>query len=164
MVFEASCAAALLSCLVLIIVASATLFGQILAFTGVMQKLGVLVTTIDANRWVLFALMMLLPFVLCMFVDQVGVMLVLIPIYDPMLRHLGFDAIWFWTLFMINLVLGSITPPFGYVLFALKAAVPTMPMFEIYRAAWGAVLVTVLGLALMAVFPGIVTILPQLFK
>jgi TRAP-type C4-dicarboxylate transport system permease large subunit len=89
---------------------------------------------------------------------------VLIPIYDPILPQLGFDAIWFWTLFMINLVLGSISPPFGYVLFALKAAVPVIPMFEIYRAAWGAVLVTVIGLAVMTIFPGIVTVLPDIFK
>lgn len=162
MLAESCAAATVLSCLVLIIVASATMFGQALAFTGVMQKLGVAVTSLEMNRWLLFFLMMLLPFILCMFVDQVGVMLVLIPIYDPILKTLGFDAVWFWTLFMINLVLGSITPPFGYVLFALKAAVPSMPMTEIYGAAWGAVLVTLLGMLIMTIFPSIVTVLPNL--
>ena len=115
---------AVLSAVILVIMASAILFGQILAYTGGVQELGNAVGSIQVNRWIVFFLMMLLPFILCMFVDQIGLMMVLIPIYDPLVKLLGFDPIWFWMMFLINMVVGGITPPFGYVIFALKAAVP----------------------------------------
>ena len=69
-------------------------------------------------------LMMALPFVLFMFLDQLALMLVLIPIYQPLLKFYAFDPIWFWTLFLIVATVGGLTPPFGYVLFALKSAAP----------------------------------------
>ena len=73
-------------------------------------------------------LMMALPFVLFMFLDQVAMMLVLIPIYQPIIKIYGFDEIWFWTLFLIIATVGGLTPPFGYVLFALKSAAPDVPL------------------------------------
>jgi TRAP-type C4-dicarboxylate transport system permease large subunit len=99
-----------------------------------------------------------------MFVDQIGLMMVLIPIYDPLIKTLGFDPVWFWMQFLINMVVGGITPPFGYVIFALKAAVPEMTLPQLYRPAWLFVFATVVGMALLSVFPQLVTFLPQLVK
>jgi TRAP-type C4-dicarboxylate transport system permease large subunit len=109
-------------------------------------------------------LLMLLPFILCMFVDQLGLMLVLIPIYLPIVKTLNFDPIWFWLLFLINITLGAITPPFGYVLFAVKASAPQTSMTEIFQASWLFVGVTLLAMLLMAAYPGIVTFLPNAIR
>jgi TRAP-type C4-dicarboxylate transport system permease large subunit len=155
---------AVLSAVILVIMASAILFGQVLAFTGGIQELGNAVGQLKENRWIVFVLLMLLPFVLCMFVDQIGLMMVLIPIYDPLIKTLDFDPVWFWMQFLINMVVGAITPPFGYIIFALKAAVPGMSLPQLYRPAWLFVGATIAGMALFTVFPQIITALPQLMK
>ena len=79
-------------------------------------------------------------------------MMVLIPIYQPILKIYGFDPIWFWTLFLVNATVGSITPPFGYTMFALKSAAPDVPMSDIYKAAWPYVWIILFGMLIMAYF------------
>jgi tripartite ATP-independent transporter DctM subunit len=161
---QAACDSAVLSAVILIIMASAILFGQILAYTGGVQELGNAIGTMKENRWLIFFLMMLLPFIMCMFVDQVGLMMVLIPIYDPLIKTLDFDPVWFWMQFLINMVVGGITPPFGYIIFALKAAVPDMTLQQLYRPAGVFVWATIGGMALFTVFPSVITFLPRMMK
>jgi len=105
---------------------------------------------------------MLIPFILCMFIDLFAVMLVAIPIYDPLLTVYSFDPIWFWTLFLINMTLGSLSPPFGYTIFALKGAYPELAMDDVYAGAWPMVWLFLIGMAIMYIFPSIVTFLPNL--
>jgi tripartite ATP-independent transporter DctM subunit len=161
---QAAGESAVLSAVILVIMASAMLFGQILSYTGAVQELGQAVAQMKENRWLIFFLMMLLPFILCMFVDQIGLMMVLIPIYDPLLKTLGFDATWFWMQFLINMVIGAITPPFGYVIFALKAAVPQLTLPQLFRPAWLFTWASVGGIVLFSFFPEIVTFLPNALK
>ena len=106
--------------------------------------------------------MMALPFVLFMFLDQVALMMVLIPIYQPIIRIYQFDEIWFWTLFLVVATVGGLTPPFGYVLFALKSASPDVPMTTIFRASWPFVWIICGGMLVMALVPDIITLLPRL--
>ena len=77
MLFEAVGEAALLACVVLLILCSAVMFTQLLAFTGATSALTEVVTSLEVNRWVMFFILMALPFVLCMFIDQLGLMLIL---------------------------------------------------------------------------------------
>ena len=129
------------------------------ASAGLMQ----LVSSLNLSASVMFVLLMLAPFSLCMFIDLFAIMMVAIPIYLPLLKIYGYDPIWFWMLFLINLVLGSMTPPFGYTLFSLKGAAPNVPLDDIYAGAWPMVGVFLVGMALMFFFPAIVTFLPSLF-
>ncbi|MEW5420814.1 TRAP transporter large permease subunit [Amorphus sp. 3PC139-8] len=156
--------AAALSAVILLILVSAVMFTQLLAFTGAISAVIHIVTSLDANIWLMLFLMMFLPFVLCMFIDQIGLMLILIPIYVPMIRVLDFDPVWFWVLFLINITLGAITPPFGYVMFALKAAAANVSIKEIFAASWLFVGLTLLGMLLIVLFPPIVTYLPGLLR
>ena len=89
-------------------------------------------------------------------------MLVLVPIYMPILKLYGIDEIWFWTLFLVVATVGGISPPFGYTLFAMKSAAPQVPMSTIYSAAWPFVWIIVLGMLIMALFPPVITFLPSL--
>jgi len=164
MLYEAIGEAALLASIIMLILVSAVMFTQLLAFTGATGALTEIVTSLEVNRWVMFGLMMMLPFVLCMFIDQLGLMLVVIPIYLPILKVLGFDPVWFWLLFLLNITLGAITPPFGYVLFAVKAAAQSVPMKDIFAASWLFVGLTLIGMVLMVLFPEIVTVLPNLLN
>lgn len=162
--FQACCDSAVLAAVIVVIMASANLFGQILAYLGTVQILGEAIGSLKVNRWLIFFLMMLLPFILCMFVDQIGIMMVLIPIYDPLLKPLGFEPVWFWMQFLINMVVGAITPPFGYIIFALKAAVPEISLAQLYRPAWLFTCATVGGMVLFTVFPELITFLPKVLK
>jgi TRAP-type C4-dicarboxylate transport system permease large subunit len=119
---------------------------------------------LDLPAAVMLLVMMALPFALFMFLDQLALMLVLIPIYQPLLKLYAFDPIWFWTLFLIVATVGGLTPPFGYVLFALKSAAPHLPTTEIFRASWPFVWLIVLGMMILAIFPDLVTVLPNLTR
>ena len=102
--------------------------------------------------FMLFA-MMAVPFVLFMFLDQIALMLILVPIYQPIIKIYQFDDIWFWTLFLIVATVGGLTPPFGYVLFALKSAAPDVPIQVIYRASWPFVWIITLGMVRLRNIP-----------
>jgi TRAP-type C4-dicarboxylate transport system permease large subunit len=162
MLTDALFSAATVASLLLIIMSSAVMFSQLLTFTGAAQALGSFVTGLNLAGWLMLFCMMALPFVLFMFLDQVALMLVLIPIYQPLIRIYGFDEIWFWTLFLVVATVGGLTPPFGYVLFALKSAAPDVPMTTIFRASWPFVWIICLGMVIMALVPDIITFLPRL--
>ena len=164
MLYEAVGEAALLAAVILLILSSAVMFTQLLAFTGATGALTEIVTSLDVNRWVMFFLMMLLPFILCMFIDQLGLMLVVIPVYLPILKVLEFDPVWFWLLFLLNITVGGITPPFGYVMFALKGAAQDVAMTDIFSASWLFVGLTIFGMVLMSIFPQIILFLPNLMQ
>lgn len=150
------------SSLLLIVMCSAVMFSQLLTFTGAPQALGEIVSSLKLSSWVMLFLMLLLPFILFMFLDQIAIMLVLIPIYKPIIAFYGFDEIWFYTLFLVVATVGGISPPFGYTLFAFKSAAPQASMSQIFSAAWPFVWIITAGMFLMAIFPPIVTYLPNL--
>ena len=164
MLYESIGEAALLAAIILLIFCSAVMFTQLLSFTGATRALTETVTSLDVSPWLMFFLMMLLPFILCMFIDQLGLMLVLIPIYLPIIKVFEFDSVWFWLIFLINLTLGAITPPFGYIIFALKGAAQDIEMGEIFSASWLFVGLTLVGMLMLAIFPGIVTFLPNFIQ
>jgi tripartite ATP-independent transporter DctM subunit len=165
MVKDSLKSSAAVSTMILMIVATSVLFGQLLAFTGITQGLVGWVSTQDLHPMLMFWLLMVVPFVLCMFIDQLAFMLIAIPLYAPIVKLLEFDPIWFWTLFSINMTLASLTPPFGYTMFALRAAAPQIiTLKQVFAASWPITWVFVFGMVLMSLFPQIITFLPAALK
>jgi tripartite ATP-independent transporter DctM subunit len=164
MLFESLLSAASITAVLMTILLSSKLFGQLLAFIGASAGLMRAVSSLDLSAGWMFLVLMAVPFFLCMFIDLFAIMMVAIPIYLPLLKVYGYDPVWFWMLFLINLVLGSMTPPFGYTLFSLKGAAPDVPLQDIYIGAWPLMAVFLLGMTLMFVFPSIITFLPALFQ
>ncbi len=162
MICESLVGTTTVSTMILIIMASSALFGQLLSFVGASSGLVRAATTLDLPNGGMFIVLMLVPFILCMFVDLIAVMLVAIPIYEPLLEVYSFDPLWFWMLFLINLTLGALTPPFGYTIFALKGAMPSLSLDDIYAGAWPMVGLFIAGIAIMYFFPAIITFLPSL--
>ncbi len=162
MVATACRGAAITTATVLVIIAFAKLFSQILSFSGATAGLIDLVSHLETNRWIVFGLIMLTIWVICMLIDELAVMLIAVPVFIPVITHLGFDPLWFWMMFLINLTLGGITPPIGYTNFIFKSvAPPDVRMGEIMRAAWPIVGIAALCIVIMCLFPGIVTWLPE---
>lgn len=162
MIWKSLMAAITVSAMILVIMAMSKMFTQLLAFTGATSQLVNLVANLGYSPVVMLIIMLAVPFVLCMFIDTIAVILLTIPIYQPVVTALDFDPVWFWLLFLVNITLGAITPPFGYTLFAFKAVVPEMSISDVYRATWPFVALFILGIALIIVFPGIATWLPNL--
>jgi tripartite ATP-independent transporter DctM subunit len=165
MMREAISSTVKISAMILIIVAASILFGQLLAFTGATTDLVNWVTHLDIHPMAMFWLLMIVPFVLCMFIDQLAFMLIAIPLYAPVVSTMGYDPIWFWTQFSINMTLASLTPPFGYTMYALRASAPDLiTLKQVFDASWPITWVFVIGMGLMTLFPSIITVLPTLLK
>lgn len=162
MLVESVASAAFVTSMILVIIASANMFGQLLAFTGATREVVRAIISVELHSYVLLLLMMLIPLVLCMFLDQVALLLVIVPIYQPLVASLGFDPVWFWLMMLLNLTVGGITPPFGYTMFAFKGGAPDVPLSEIFAATWPFVFLFVLGILLVAAFPPLATYLPSL--
>lgn len=162
MLYESVLGTCMVSTMIMIIIASSMLFGQLLSFTGATTGLVTVASEMQFSHLGTFLVLMTIPFILCMFIDLFAVMLVAIPIYEPILSVHSFDPIWFWTLFLINLTIGSLSPPFGYTIFALKGAYPELAMDDVYAGAWPMVWLFIVGMAIMYIFPSIVTFMPTL--
>lgn len=154
--------AVLLTAMILIIMASSTLFSQLLAISGASAQITRFVSDLGWPPVAMLLAMMALVFVFCLFIDQVAVMLVIIPIYAPLVALLGFDPVWFWLLMLLNVTVGGITPPFGYAMFAFRGAAPQVPMTALFAAAWPFVGLFLLVMLIVGLVPGLATWLPSL--
>jgi tripartite ATP-independent transporter DctM subunit len=162
MIWKSVMAAIKVSAMILAIMAMSKMFTQLLAFTGATSQLVDLVANLGYGPLTMLIIMLAVPFLLCMFIDTIAVILLTIPIYQPVVTALEYDPVWFWLLFLINITLGAITPPFGYTLFAFKAVVPDMSISQVYRAIWPFVILFLIGIAVIIAFPAIATWLPEL--
>ncbi|GAA3956340.1 TRAP transporter large permease subunit [Allohahella marinimesophila] len=138
------------------------------AFSAAYQGMGAqaliegLMTGIPGGPWGIIIAMMLIVFLLGMVLDPVGIMLITLPVFMPIVTSLGFDPVWFGILFVINMEIGYMTPPFGFNLFYLKGvAPPSITMKDIYGSVIPFVAIEIVGLALIMVFPKIATYLPD---
>ena len=162
MVWDSLGQAAVIASMILIIMASSTMFSQLLAFSGATGHLARLVLETDLSPELILLLMMAVVFVFCMFIDQVALMLVVIPIYLPVVEALQFDPMWFWLLMLLNVVIGGITPPFGYAMFAFKGVAPDVELRTIFRASGPIVALFLVAMVIIYFFPPIATLLPGL--
>lgn len=151
-----------LSVMIMVIVACSTLFSQLVAFTGASRALVSWATELGLAPMAMFFIMMLLPLVLCMFIDQVAFLLMAVPLYAPLVQALGFDPIWFWTIFLVNLTVGGVTPPFGYTLFALSGSAPNLSVASVFRASYPVITIFLFAIVLLALVPPLTTWLPGL--
>lgn len=151
-----------LSAMVIWIVFAASVFTALYAVTGAADLISDLIGGVGGGWWPIIV-MMLIFFVLGMFFDPTGIVLLTTPIFFPLVIELGFDPLWFAILFVINMEMAYITPPFGFNLFYMRAVVPPgITMMDIYKSAIPFVLLQALALIICMIFPGIITWLPSL--
>ena len=98
-----------------------------------------------------------------MFLDDTAMLVIVAPLYVPLIIALGFNPIWYGVLYTITCQIAYMTPPFGYNLFLMRAMAPKeISLMDIYRSIIPFVIVMVIGLALVMIFPEIATWLPSL--
>jgi tripartite ATP-independent transporter DctM subunit len=121
-----------------------------------------LMTYIPGGPWGTIIFIQIVIFVLAMVLDPAGIMMICVPVFLPVVVAHGFDPVWFGILFVINMEIGYMTPPFGFNLFYLKGIVPPgITMGDIYRSVIPYTLVESTGLALVMIFPQIAIWLPN---
>lgn len=140
------------------------------AFSAAYQSMGAqeliegMMQHIPGGPWGIIIAMMVIIFFLAMVLDPVGIMLITLPVFMPIVKSLGFDPIWFGILFVINMEIGYKTPPFGFNLFYLKGVVPPeITMKDIYTSVVPFVIIEIIAIGIIMVFPEIATWLPGVF-
>ncbi|WP_207484206.1 TRAP transporter large permease [Arenibaculum pallidiluteum] len=122
-----------------------------------------LIRDLDMHPYVILAVMMLILIFLGTVLDEIGIILLTVPVFLPIVRHLGFDEVWFGVLYAVTIQMGYISPPFGYTLFYIKGTLPPhIGMDTVYRGITPFFALQVLGLLICAALPGLVTWLPRL--
>jgi tripartite ATP-independent transporter DctM subunit len=115
------------------------------------------------SKWGIIIVMQVILIFLGCFIDWVGIIMLCVPIFGPIVRHLGFDAVWFGVLFATNLQISFLSPPFGYALFYLKGvAPPQISTTDIWLSAAPFIGLQVVGVVLVMIFPQIILWLPSL--
>ena len=151
------------SCMFMWIILAALSFGAVFDGIGAVRA----IETLFIERWNLspwgVLIMMQLSYILMgMFLDDTAMLVIVAPLYVPLIIALGFDPIWYGVLYTITCQIAYMTPPFGYNLFLMRAMAPKeINLMDIYRSIIPFVLVMCLGLAIVMVFPEIATWLPE---
>jgi TRAP-type C4-dicarboxylate transport system permease large subunit len=151
-----------ISGMILFIILGATTFAQILSFSGASSGLVQLITEqgLSANQ-ILIGMMVFLIF-LGIFVDQVSMMMITLPIFMPIVNALGIDPVWFGVLFLICMQMGLLLPPHGLLLMTMRGvAPPSVTMTHIFLAVMPYLTMSVLLLVAVFMVPGIATWLPS---
>ena len=109
---------------------------------------------------------MLLSFIVMgMFLDDTAMLVIVAPLYIPLVGQLGFNLIWFGILYTITCQIAYITPPFGYNLFLMRAmAPPEITLVDIYRSIVPFFFLMVLSIVIIMIFPQIALWLPELYS
>jgi tripartite ATP-independent transporter DctM subunit len=151
-----------LSAMVIWIVFAASVFTALYAVTGAADLIGHLLLQVGGG-WATIVAMQVIFFIMGCFFDPTGIVLLTTPIFFPVVIKLGFDPLWFGVLFVINMEMAFLTPPFGFNLFYMKAvAPPGVTMGDIYRSIIPFVILQIIGLIICMIFPSIITWLPNM--
>lgn len=163
-VFEKSVRSTLgISCMFMWIILAALGFGAVFDGLGAVKAIDNLFTDqLGLDPWMILILMQLSFIIMGTFLDDTAMLVIVAPLYVPLVKVLGFDLIWYGVLYTITTQIAYMTPPFGYNLFLMRAMAPKeVTLRDIYRSIVPFVAVMVLALALVMIFPQIALWLPN---
>lgn len=151
-----------LSCMVMWIVFAASMFTSLYAAVGADQLVKTSLSLIPGGKYGTIVGMQLIWIIMGCFLDPIGIMLLTAPLFFPIVTQLGFDPVWFGVLFVVNMEMAFLTPPFGFNLFYLRSVAPEgVGMVDIYKSVTPFITLQALALLLMIFFPELITWLPR---
>ncbi|MCX7931118.1 MAG: TRAP transporter large permease [Rhodovarius sp.] len=149
---------------ILLLLVAAQIYSRALTLSGLPAAISSGVLAMGIEPILVVAAFILVILVLGCFIDSVSILLLTMPIMVPVVGALGFDLIWFGIVAIIAVEIGLLTPPFGIVVFAMKASLPgDVRVEEIFAGVTPFLLALGAALAIIVAFPPIVTLLPDLF-
>ena len=163
-VFEVATKSTLaISCMFMWVILAALAFGAVFDGLGAVKAIeGFFVGKLGLSPWEILIMMQLSYLIMGMFLDDTAMLVIVAPLYVPLVGQLGFDLIWYGVLYTITCQIAYLTPPFGYNLFLMRAMAPddfTLPL--IYRSVFPFVMVMILTLIVVMIFPQIALWLPE---
>jgi len=152
-----------LTTMIIWILIGAYCFTSVYTGTGAHELMEHLLLSIPGGRYAILITMQLVFFILGCILDPAGIIMICTPVFVPVIKSLGFDPLWFGVLFIMNMEMGYLTPPFGFNLFYMKAIVPPgITMGDIYRSIVPFVILQGIGLVIVIIFPEIALWFPKL--
>ncbi|WP_322997797.1 TRAP transporter large permease subunit [Castellaniella sp.] len=153
---------AVTSCMILMLIAGAAVFGNTLSLLRVPQDFAMWLEGLQLSSWQFMIAVNLLYLVLGMFMDASAAILVTVPILLPGLEALHIDLIWFGVILVINMEIGAVTPPVGMNLFVVKGLRPDYTIRDVLIGSLPYAALGLVGLALVVIFPQIALLIPNL--
>jgi len=162
MLKESFTSTAKVSVMMFLIVASAGAYSQIVAYTGAVQGLTQLVTDLQVAPIIVMIGMQIVLLLLGTFLGIVPILMITIPLFMPVAAAMGFNEVWFATVFLLNMAISDISPPFGLSLFVMKGVASNTTLGDVYRAAMPFLYIDLVAMALVIAFPALALWLPSM--
>jgi len=151
-----------LSVMIFSIIWGVLIFVRFLAFAGVSSAFSDWILALGVSPYLVLLSVVVLYIVLGMFMDGIGMLLLTLPVIQPIMLKLGFDAIWFGIIVVKMVEVGLLTPPVGLNCYVVAGVRPDIPLQQIFRGVWPFVVADLACVGLFTAFPQIVTFLPNL--
>jgi tripartite ATP-independent transporter DctM subunit len=160
---EASYHSLNLSCMVIWIIIAGSCLTSVYTNIGAVDFIREMVSALPVSRYLILVGMQASLVFLGMLLDPGGIIMICTPVFVPVIKALDFDPVWFGVLFIVNMEMSYLTPPFGFNLFYMKSIVPdSITMLDIYKSVLPFVIIQATCLVLLVLFPELVMWLPDL--
>ncbi|MBI9084451.1 MAG: TRAP transporter large permease [Desulfobacterales bacterium] len=153
-----------ISCMVIVIVAGAMIFGRFLAVTRIPYDIATWVVSLPVPRVVVMAIIFLIYVIGGAVMDALALLLITIPIFFPVAEQLGYDPLWFGVVITVITTLGAVTPPVGATTYVVGGLAKDIPLGEVFKGVTYFLPAYVLCVILLMIFPGLVTWLPGMIQ
>lgn len=153
-----------ISCMVLVIVAGATVFGHFLAITRIPYALATWVSELALPNFGIMAFIILVYLVGGCFIDALALILLTIPIFYPVVTNMGYDPIWFGVIIVLVTQMGVITPPVGVNVYVVHGVVKDVPLESIFKGAFPFLIALIFCALILIPFPQIALFLPSFMR
>ena len=152
-----------LSCMIIWIIIAGSCLTRTYTAVGAVDFIREMIAALPVSKYIILVGIQVTLLFLGMLLDPGGIIMICTPVFVPIIKSLGFDPVWFGVLFIVNMEMSYLTPPFGFNLFYMKSIVPdSVTMFDIYKSVLPFVAIQAICLLLLIVFPQLVTWLPEM--
>ncbi|MBN2159752.1 MAG: TRAP transporter large permease [Spirochaetes bacterium] len=153
-----------ISCMIMVIVAGATVFGHFLAVTRIPFDIATWILQFDLPHFVIMIFIIMVYIIGGCFIDSLALIMLTIPIFYPVILKLGYDPIWFGVIIVMVTQIGVITPPVGVNVYVVSGVARDVPLHLIFRGAMPLLIALIIGTLLLIPFPQLALYLPGLVK
>jgi C4-dicarboxylate transporter DctM subunit len=153
-----------ISCMILVIVAGATIFGHFLAISRIPFDTANWISSLQLPRYAIMFMIILLYLMGGCFIDSLALIMLTVPIFYPVVTHLGYDPLWFGVIIVLITQIGVITPPVGINVYVVSGVARDVPLQVIFRGVIPLLIALIIGTFLLIPFPQIALFLPGLMK
>ena len=150
-----------ISCMILLLIAGAVIFGHFITRTGMPIALADWVAGLNVSPVLIMSLLLFFWFILGCIVDAMAIIVFLVPMVYPIVVHLGYDPIWFGMMVTLLSMTAVVTPPVGVNAFVVKGIVKDVPLTTIFKGVFPFLIPFFIGIVVLTAFPSITTWLPQ---